>query len=108
MSLFGLPNTLLDPSQQQYYQLRTAAYIEDFYNNDDGTNGILEAIKSEITNVTAILTIESQEYEDGGGLEGQVRMIPIDEDDESYLPEVAVPNYYHRRHSIGFGICHPV
>ena len=102
MSLFGLPNALLDTNQQQYYQLRTATYIEDFYNNDDGTNGILEAIKGEIKNVTAILTIESQEYEDIGVVEEGVRMIPIndDEDDESYLPEFAVTNYdYHRRHN---------
>lgn len=67
MSLFGMPNTLLNTNQQQYYQSRTATYIEDFYNYDDGTNGILEAIKGEIKNVTAILTIEDQEYEEESG-----------------------------------------
>ncbi|KAL3763820.1 hypothetical protein ACHAWU_001880 [Discostella pseudostelligera] len=100
MSLFGLPEGLLDTSQQQYYQLRTATYIEDFYNNDDGTNGILEAIKSEITNVIVTLTVESQEFDDDSGVLNGARMIPINEDNESYLPESAVANnYYHRNNN---------
>ncbi|KAL7427899.1 hypothetical protein ACHAXH_001088, partial [Discostella pseudostelligera] len=100
MSLFGLPDGLLDTSQQQYYQLRTATYIEDFYNYDDGTKGILEAIKSEITNVTVIMTIESQDFEADGGVLNGARMIPINIDDESYLPEFAVANNYsHRWHN---------
>ncbi len=62
MSLFGISDTELDSNQQQYFERQTATYMEEFYNIADGRNGLLDAIKNEVTDVMVTVTIYDQEY----------------------------------------------
>ena len=116
MSLFGEfdNDTILSKKQKKHYQLQTANYIEDFYNNVIDSKGLLDAIKSEIKDVRVKLKIIDQEFDDGtkrikvktGGSGSTLDMkdlvraytIEIEEDEEeSYLPEFAIPNNNNRK-----------
>ena len=127
MSLFGaFDDTLLNRKEKKHYQTQTASYIEDFYNDADGSSGLLDAIKSEIRDVKVVVKVVDQEFQEdvndrknkakskkkagkdsrGNGestldIKDLARAYTTKEknDDESYLPEFAVPNDNLKRHN---------
>lgn len=55
MNMFGLTSDLVSPGPE-IYNRRTALYIEEFYNNDDSTDGI----RGSVSDVVATVTINDQ------------------------------------------------
>eukprot|EP00986_Skeletonema_menzelii_P006718 scaffold2550_cov153-Skeletonema_menzelii.AAC.6 len=57
MELFGLE--FMDESQTALFQTRTAVYMQAFYNDTDSTN-LLDLIKSQVTDLTAVIEVVDQ------------------------------------------------